>query len=183
MSAHNARAHRHTAASKPLRQRAGRVTPSEHRADPQRSPQDSLPLSAAQLLTAEQLATRWQVPKTQVWRLARERAVPVVRIGRYMRFRRDATEQWEEAQADAELHGPRVEPVGDRGEEHGDPVGDHVLILRPAGHSLLRVLTPGAPGAQTGIPRFPLARCHSLSRTRHPGAYYTAGLRLRMGAQ
>jgi len=57
--------------------------------------------SAPKLLTAEELAQRWQVPKTQVWRLAREGAVPVVRIGRYMRFRRDAIEQWEEGQANA----------------------------------------------------------------------------------
>ena len=68
---------------------------------PHRSPQDALPLSAAQLMTADELAARWQVPKTQVWRLARDGQVPVVRIGRYMRFRRDSIERWEEAQTDA----------------------------------------------------------------------------------
>lgn len=45
------------------------------------------PSEAARLLTAEQVAARWQVPKSQVYRLAREGRVPVVRLGRYMRFR------------------------------------------------------------------------------------------------
>lgn len=90
-----------TATSKRPRHPQGSTYPSEGNGGQQRSPQDALPLSAAQLLTAEQLAARWQVPKSQVWRLAREGAVPVVRIGRYMRFRRDAIEQWEEGQANA----------------------------------------------------------------------------------
>jgi excisionase family DNA binding protein len=47
------------------------------------------------LLTADQLAARWQVPKSQVYRLAREGRVPVVTIGRYYRFRVDAIEAWE----------------------------------------------------------------------------------------
>lgn len=47
------------------------------------------------LLTAEQLAERWQVPKAHVYRLAREGRVPVVVLGRYYRFRLDQIEAWE----------------------------------------------------------------------------------------
>lgn len=52
------------------------------------------------LLTADELAERWQVPKTQVYRLAREGRIPVVVIGRYYRFRLDAIEAWERAPVD-----------------------------------------------------------------------------------
>lgn len=48
-----------------------------------------------QLLTAEQLADRWQVQKAHVYRLAREGRIPVVVLGRYYRFRLDAIEKWE----------------------------------------------------------------------------------------
>lgn len=50
------------------------------------------------LLTAQDLAARWRVPKAHVYRLARERDLPVVRLGRYMRFRLAAIEAWEESQ-------------------------------------------------------------------------------------
>jgi DNA-binding Xre family transcriptional regulator len=33
------------------------------------------------LLTADELAARWQVPKAQVYRLSREGRLPTVRIG------------------------------------------------------------------------------------------------------
>jgi excisionase family DNA binding protein len=49
------------------------------------------------LLTAEQVAARWQVSSAQVYRLAKNGALPVVRICRYRRFRRGAVEQWEQA--------------------------------------------------------------------------------------
>ena len=39
------------------------------------------------LMTADDLAERWQVPRSQVYRLAREGRVPAVWIGRYVRFR------------------------------------------------------------------------------------------------
>ncbi len=48
-----------------------------------------------QLLTAEQLAERWQVPKGQCYRLAREGAIPCVELGRYRRFRLDQIEAYE----------------------------------------------------------------------------------------
>jgi excisionase family DNA binding protein len=50
---------------------------------------------SAQLLTAEQLAERWQVPKSHVYRLAREGKIPVVELGRYKRFRFEAIERFE----------------------------------------------------------------------------------------
>jgi excisionase family DNA binding protein len=56
---------------------------------------------SAQLLTAEQLAERWQVSKSQVYRLAREGRIPTVPIGRYYRFRLDAIEAWEAGPVDA----------------------------------------------------------------------------------
>ena len=52
------------------------------------------------LLTAEQLAERWQVPATQIYRLAREDKIPVIRLGRYRRFRLDQIEAYETKQAD-----------------------------------------------------------------------------------
>jgi excisionase family DNA binding protein len=38
------------------------------------------------LLTAEQLAERWQIPTSQVYRLTREGQIPAVRLGRYYRY-------------------------------------------------------------------------------------------------
>jgi excisionase family DNA binding protein len=49
-----------------------------------------------QLLTADQLAERWQVAPAHVYRLAREDRIPVVRLGRYYRFRLDAIQRFEE---------------------------------------------------------------------------------------
>jgi excisionase family DNA binding protein len=47
------------------------------------------------LLTAEQVAERWQVPTSQVYRLAREGRIPVVELGRYRRFHPAAIEAFE----------------------------------------------------------------------------------------
>lgn len=49
----------------------------------------------AQLLTADQLAERWQVPKAQVYRLTRDGRLPVVQLGRYYRFTLAAIEAFE----------------------------------------------------------------------------------------
>lgn len=54
-----------------------------------------------QLLTADQLAERWQVPKSHVYRLTREGAIPAVKLGRYYRYRVDAIERWELGQREA----------------------------------------------------------------------------------
>ena len=47
------------------------------------------------LLTAEDLAERWQVPVSQVYRLTRDGRLPVVRLGRYYRYRLEAVEGFE----------------------------------------------------------------------------------------
>jgi hypothetical protein len=64
------------------------------------------------LLRAEDLAARWQVPRGQVYRLAREQRIPVVEIGRYKRFRLDQIEHFELAQADAPTQGQGPRRVG-----------------------------------------------------------------------
>ncbi len=53
--------------------------------------------NGARLLTAEDLASRWQVPRSHVYRLAREDKLPVVRLGRYRRFRLAEIEAFEAA--------------------------------------------------------------------------------------
>lgn len=50
---------------------------------------------AGQLLTADQLADRWQVRTSHIYRLAREGKIPTVELGRYKRFRLDAIEAFE----------------------------------------------------------------------------------------
>jgi excisionase family DNA binding protein len=47
------------------------------------------------LLTAEQLAERWQVPTSQVYQLTRDGTIPTVKLGRYYRYRLDAIERFE----------------------------------------------------------------------------------------
>ena len=47
------------------------------------------------ILTAEQLAERWQVPTSQVYRLARDGRIPTVQLGRYRRWRLDEIERFE----------------------------------------------------------------------------------------
>lgn len=59
-----------------------------------------------QLLTAEQLAARWQVPTAHVYRLSREGRIPTVELGRYRRYRIDAIERFE-LDADPEQHPAR----------------------------------------------------------------------------
>jgi excisionase family DNA binding protein len=55
------------------------------------------------LLTPDEVATRWSVGKSQVWRLAREGQLPVVRIGRYVRFRAADLSEWERKGGAAKL--------------------------------------------------------------------------------
>ncbi len=59
-------------------------------------------MSSARLLTAEQLAERWQVPATHVYRLTRRGDIPAVRLGRYYRYRLDAIAEWEQNQEQQE---------------------------------------------------------------------------------
>jgi excisionase family DNA binding protein len=51
--------------------------------------------TGTRLLTAAELAERWQVPASHVYRLAREGGLPSVKLGRYVRFRLDLIERWE----------------------------------------------------------------------------------------
>lgn len=77
------------------------ATPSQGLLDPQGDRGGAQTLVAAQLLTADELAERWQVPKQHVYRLTRDGSIPVVRLGRYFRYRIDAIERWEEEQTNA----------------------------------------------------------------------------------
>jgi excisionase family DNA binding protein len=52
-------------------------------------------MTTPQPLTAEQLARRWQVPPSHVYRLTREGRIPVVKLGRYYRYRPDAIDHFE----------------------------------------------------------------------------------------
>jgi excisionase family DNA binding protein len=56
----------------------------------------------AKLLTADQLAARWQVPKSHVYRLTRDGKIPAVMLGRYYRYRLDAIERWELGEVDTQ---------------------------------------------------------------------------------
>lgn len=60
------------------------------------------------LFTAEQLAERWQVPKSHVYRLTRDGAIPAVKLGRYYRYRLDQIERFEVGGRDAVADPPRA---------------------------------------------------------------------------
>lgn len=53
--------------------------------------------SVGGLLTAADLAARWKVPCSQVYRLTRDHRLPVVRIGRYYRYAIAAVQAFEQA--------------------------------------------------------------------------------------
>lgn len=52
-------------------------------------------ITRERLLRAEDLAERWQIPKSHVYRLARDGKLPTVALGRYRRFTIDAVEDFE----------------------------------------------------------------------------------------
>lgn len=54
---------------------------------------DDLPRTV--VLTAKELAERWRVPVSQIYRLTRERQIPALRIGRYYRYQIEAVERFE----------------------------------------------------------------------------------------
>ena len=62
------------------------------------------------LLTAEQLADRWQVPKAHVYALSRRDVIPVVRLGKYYRYRLDAIEAFELGEHDGTMDARQVGP-------------------------------------------------------------------------
>jgi excisionase family DNA binding protein len=73
-----------------------------------------MPAGEIRLVNADDLAARWGVPKSQVYRLTREGHIPVVRLGKYCRYRLDAIEAWERGdttQHNAESVASTVAPV------------------------------------------------------------------------
>ena len=50
---------------------------------------------ADRLMTAAELAARWQVPKSHVYRLTREGRLPAVALGRYYRYSVPAIAEFE----------------------------------------------------------------------------------------
>ncbi len=50
---------------------------------------------SGRLLTADDLAKRWQVKPSHVYRLTREGVLPTVRLGRYYRYRLEAVDHFE----------------------------------------------------------------------------------------
>jgi excisionase family DNA binding protein len=57
---------------------------------------NAAPTSAPdRLLTADELAERWQLPKSWVYAATRDGRIPTVRLGRYYRYRLEAIEQFE----------------------------------------------------------------------------------------
>jgi len=55
---------------------------------------------ASSLLTIDQLCEQFQVPKSWVYARTREKgpgAIPVIRVGKYLRFRLEDVLQWIEA--------------------------------------------------------------------------------------
>jgi excisionase family DNA binding protein len=63
-----------------------------------RTPDSGSP-AIGRLLTAELLAERWSVPKSHVYRLARDGRIPTVELGRYRRWRLDQIEAWERGES------------------------------------------------------------------------------------
>ena len=47
------------------------------------------------LLTPEDLAKRWDVPRSFIWAKSRQGVIPNVKIGRYYRYRLDQIEAFE----------------------------------------------------------------------------------------
>jgi len=52
-------------------------------------------VTRSNLLTAAELAARWQVARSQVYSLTRTGVLPAVRLGKYVRYRLDAIEEFE----------------------------------------------------------------------------------------
>ena len=63
---------------------------------PLEGPEHTNGTATSHLLTAEDLASRWQVPASQVYRLTRTGRLPVVKLGRYYRYRLQSIEEFEQ---------------------------------------------------------------------------------------
>ena len=55
------------------------------------------PLTALRLLTADDLAARWSVDRSLIYKLTRRGSLPAVRLGRVVRYRIEAVEAFEDA--------------------------------------------------------------------------------------
>ena len=65
-------------------------------AGPAQAPSSDLePGQSNALLTPDALAERWSVSRAHVYRLTREGRLPVVKLGRYYRYRLEAVESFE----------------------------------------------------------------------------------------
>jgi excisionase family DNA binding protein len=102
-----------------------------------------------QLLTADQLADRWQIPKSQVYALTRAGQIPTVKLGRYYRYRLDAIERWESETMDGagarSLTGTRstLTGTGSRGAAGMRRIG---ASWRPlSGHRTMSATTEAGP--------------------------------------
>jgi excisionase family DNA binding protein len=62
---------------------------------------------ARRLLTADEVAERWQVGRSHVYALVRAGKIPTVAIGRYYRFRLEDLEEWERRGGTEELYSER----------------------------------------------------------------------------
>ena len=71
------------------------MTAATTQAQPTASGAEQMAAERAHLLTAEDLAERWQVPSSHVYRLTRSGRLPAVKLGRYYRYRLDAIEHFE----------------------------------------------------------------------------------------
>lgn len=54
-------------------------------------------VTGGQLLTAEQLAERWQIKPSTIYALTRKGSIPTVKLGRLYRYRLAAVEDYERA--------------------------------------------------------------------------------------
>lgn len=63
---------------------------------------------AGTLRTADEIAARLQVPRSWVYRAAREGALPSVRCGRYRRFDDRDVDRWIESQRDKACESPVI---------------------------------------------------------------------------
>jgi excisionase family DNA binding protein len=68
---------------------------------------DILVSANGHLLTAGELAERWQVANGHVYRLTRDGLVPAVRLGRYYRCRRDAIKRGRPAASRSRAYRPK----------------------------------------------------------------------------
>lgn len=75
----------------------------------------NVPRARARLMTADELAERWQVPKAHVYRLSREGGLPTIKLGKYYRYALPQIEAFEAGSgtaADAQsVRAGAVEPI------------------------------------------------------------------------